>query len=136
MGGPYFQPNEAYQTKVADLTTERILKQPFPQMKRKIDRIRINQGNISNAGSTLSASQATTSAMMTTLPFSRTGMGSQLKENLVHHHKLVFDYGSESANAPSDKALASLREKEEQSRVEGHKRLQQSQLVYNGCSTF
>lgn len=72
LNGPKLRANEPYETRISELTQDRIRRQPFSNMKAKIDRIRINTG-----GSALSSgtSSATTVNHLAVRPFARTALG-------------------------------------------------------------
>ena len=107
--GPQLSSNTPYQTKMSELTSDRITKQPFRNIQSKIDRIRVNNGGQS-ALSNLSSMSAQTANNMAVRPFARTSFGQALMEEHVQHHKLNFNYGADSHLVPSNSSVERMRQ--------------------------
>ena len=76
------------------------------------------------------------SSLMAQQPFSRTGYGHALMENMIRPHKLNFDYQLNAPLGPSQEALDILQKQKDSSRVEAQKFAGTGRMLYNGHSSF
>ena len=118
-----------------ELTSDRIRGQPFRNIKNKIDRIRVNNGNQS-ALSQLSSLSAATANNLAVRPFARTSFGQALMEKQVQHHKLNFNYGTDSALGPSHSSVERMRQKESEARKLAKTAASQGNKLYHGHNTM
>lgn len=97
-----------YFTNGAHESSVRLAKHPgMNPIRQNTDRIKIHK-----VGSALSHKVSPVVSHMAVQPFSRTGYGHALMDNIIRSHKLNFDYASDSRLGPSDDAMKQLREKE------------------------